>query len=159
MMRLSNGMLSSSVTFIYKFVFPAIWISLGGFIAFVTVQGIHRTTRPDATTSLFIVVPWLLGAAFLFRQVASIVRVELRNGRLYASNYRREIEIQRGDIESVTQNVWVNVRPITLHLRNETPLGRRIRFIPPGRVIFAFWQEDPLVEKLRELAGLQPERV
>jgi hypothetical protein len=154
--RLSNGQLSSSVTFIYKFVFPAIWTMIGGILLFVTIEGIHRTTLPDTATSFLIVVPWLLGAAFLLWFSAPIVRVELRDGRLYASNYRREIEIQRGDIVGVTQNVWVNVRPITLHLRNETPFGKRIRFIPPGRVIFAFWKEDPLVDKLRELAGLPP---
>jgi hypothetical protein len=153
-MRLSNGMLSSSVTFIYKFVFPAIWILVAGILVVVTVEGVHRTSFPDPATSLLIVVPWLFGAIFLLRFAAPIVRMELRDGRLYASNYRREIEIGRGDIERVTQNVWVNVRPITLHLRNETPFGRRIRFIPPGRVIFAFWKEDPLVDKLRELAGL-----
>ena len=158
-MRLSSGQLSSSVTFIYKFVFPAIWTVIGGFLLFVTIQGIQKTTTfPDTATSLLIVVPWLLGAIFLFRLAAPIVRVELRDGRLYASNYRREIEIQRSDIVRVTQNVWVNVRPITLHLRNETPFGTRIRFIPPGRVIFAFWKEDPLVDKLRELAGLLPHR-
>lgn len=155
-MRLSNGQLSSSVTFIYKFVFPAIWILIGGFLLFVTVEGIHRTSFPDTLTSLLIVVPWLLGIAFLLWFAAPILRVELRDGRIYASNYRREIEIQRSDIASVSQNVWVNVRPITLHLRNETPFGTRIRFIPPGRVIFAFWKEDPLVDKLRELAGLLP---
>jgi predicted PurR-regulated permease PerM len=155
-MRLSNGQLSSSVTFIYKFVFPAIWILIGGFLLFVTVQGIRRTSLPDTLTWLLIVVPWLLGIVFLHWFAAPILRVELRDGRLYASNYRREIEILRSDIASVTQNVWVNVRPITLHLRNETPFGTRIRFIPPGRVIFAFWKEDPLVDKLRELAGLLP---
>jgi predicted PurR-regulated permease PerM len=155
-MRLSNGQLSSSVTFIYKFVFPAIWILIGGFLLFVTVEGIHRTSLPDTLTWLLIVVPWLFGIVFLLWFAAPILRVELRDGRIYASNYRREIEIQRSDIASVTQNVWVNVRPITLHLRNETPFGTRIRFIPPGRVIFAFWREDPLVEKLRELAGLLP---
>jgi predicted PurR-regulated permease PerM len=155
-MRVSNGQLSSSVTFIYKFVFPAIWILIGGFLLFVTVQGIRRTSLPDTLTWLLIVVPWLLGIVFLLWFAAPILRVELRDGRIYASNYRREIEIQRSDIASVTQNVWVNVRPITLHLRNETPFGTRIRFIPPGRVIFAFWKEDPLVDKLRELAGLLP---
>jgi hypothetical protein len=155
-MRLSNGKLSSSVTFIYKFVFPAIWVVLAGFLTFVTVQGVRATSFPDTTTSLIIVVPWLLGAIFLLRFAAPILRVELRDGRLYASNYRREIEIQPSDIVLVTQNVWVNVRPITLHLRNDTPFGKRIRFVPPGRVIFAFWKEDPLVEKLRELAGVLP---
>jgi hypothetical protein len=155
-MRLSNGELSSSVTFIYKFVFPAIWIVIAGVLVFFTVEGVHRTTFPDTAIWVLIVVPWVLGVLFLLRFATPILRVQLRDGRLFASNYRREIEIPRSDIVSVTQNVWVNVRPITIHLRTDTPFGKRIRFIPPGRVIFAFWKEDPLVEKLRELAGLVP---
>ena len=157
-MRLSNGQLSSSVTFIYKFVFPAIWIVIVGLLVFYNVRGARGAGALGIATSLLIVVPWLFGVLFLLRFAAPVLRVELRDGRLYASDYRREIEIPRGEITNVTQNVWVNVRPITLHLRNDTPFGKRIRFIPPGRVIFAFWKEDAVVEKLRELAGLSPDR-
>jgi hypothetical protein len=94
-MRLSNGKLSSSVTVIYKFVFPAIWMVIAGFLVFFTVEGARRASFPDTVTSLVIVIPWLLGALFLLRLAVPILRVELRDGRLYASNYRREIEIQR----------------------------------------------------------------
>jgi hypothetical protein len=147
--------ISSRTTFVYKFVFPAIWIPLFGFVAYLALSSGQRGTG-DRTVGIVMVTAWLVVSAFLLRLVISLRRVQLRDGRLYASNYRREIEIAPSEIERITQNVWINVRPVTLHLRHETSIGRRIRFLPPSRVRFNFWKEDPIVDQLRRLAGLLP---
>lgn len=147
--------ISSRTTFVYKFIFPAIWIPLFGFVAYVALNA-GRSGSGEKTVGIVMVSAWLIVSAFLLRLVISLRRVQLRDGRIYASNYRREIEIAPGEIERVTQNVWMNVRPITLHLRHETSFGRRIRFLPPSRVIFTFWKEDPIVDQLRRFAGLLP---
>jgi hypothetical protein len=147
--------ISSRTTFVYKFIFPAIWIPLFGFVAYMVLNA-GRSGAGDKTVGIIMATTWLVVSAFLLRLVHSLMRVQLRDGRIYASNYRREIEIVPGEIESVTQNVWMNVRPITLHLRHETSFGRRIRFLPPSRVIFTFWKEDPIVDQLRRFAGLLP---
>ena len=150
--------ISSRTTFIYKFIFPAVWMPLLGFPAVMMVRDASSRSGADMTGAIFFVAAWLVGAAFLLRLAVPLMRVQLRDGRLYASNYRREIEIAPGEIERITQNVWINVRPITLHLRHETAFGTRIRFLPPSRLILAFWEEDPLVDQLRRLAGLIPPR-
>jgi hypothetical protein len=150
--------ISSRTTFIYKFIFPAIWIPLVGFPAIMFARNANARGGADMTGAVVYVAAWAVGAAFLLRLAVPLMRVQLRDGRIYASNYRREIEIVPSDIERVTQNVWINVRPITLHLRHETAFGTRIRFLPPSRLILAFWQEDPLVDQLRRLAGLLPPR-
>jgi hypothetical protein len=147
--------ISSRTTFVYKFIFPAIWIPLFGFVAFLALNG-GKSGTADKTVGIVMATTWLVVSAFLLRLVIPLMRVQLRDGRIYASNYRREIEIAPGEIERITQNVWMNVRPITLYLRHETTFGRRIRFLPPSRAIFTFWKEDPLVDQLRRLAGLLP---
>jgi hypothetical protein len=147
--------ISSRTTFVYKFIFPAIWIPLFGFVAYLALNA-GRSGAGDKTVGIIMATTWLVVSAFLLRLVLPLMRVQLRDGRIYASNYRREIEIVPGEIERVTQNVWMNVRPITLHLRHETSFGRRIRFLPPSRVIFTFWKEDPIVDQLRRFAGLLP---
>jgi len=147
--------ISSRTTFVYKFIFPAIWIPLFGFVAYVALSA-GKSGAGDKTVGIIMATTWVVVSAFLLRLVLSLMRVQLRDGRIYASNYRREIEIAPGEIESVTQNVWMNVRPITLHLRHESSFGRRIRFLPPSRVIFTFWKEDPIVDQLRRFAGLLP---
>lgn len=148
---------SSRATFFMKFVFPALWI-LGCGAASIAALASERAS-PRGASSMFtgawdIVVIWLVCSAILLWFCAPLKRIRLRHGRLLASNFRTEIEILPGDIERVTQNKWVNLRPITLHLRRDGALGRHLTFIPPSHVIVAFGQSDRLVSSLREFAGL-----
>jgi hypothetical protein len=89
----------------------------------------------------------------ILRFAIPLKRVELRDGRLYVSNYRREWEIAPNDILSVRQSRWVNSRPIRVQLRYDVEgLGSRFMFIPPSRARLKFWREDPQVEELRRFA-------
>jgi hypothetical protein len=148
--------ISSRTTFFYKFIFPALWIPMIGVAAVVAVRQARASIASDKSSAIAFAVAWVVGSALLLRLTIPLMRVQLREGKLYASNYRREIEIPPGEIARISQNVWINVRPITLHLRGETPFGTRIRFLPPSRVIFAFWKEDPIVDQLRRLVELAP---
>jgi hypothetical protein len=148
--------ISSRTTFVYKFIFPAVWIPLMGAMTFAVARAPNRINGAEKSGVLVMELLWVVVCALLLRFAIPLKRVQLRDGRIYASNYRREIEIAPSEIERITQNVWINVRPITLHLRHETAFGSRIRFIPPSRLILTFWNEDPLVPQLRRLAGLQP---
>jgi len=89
---------------------------------------------------------------FFLRVSLPLLRVQLRDGHLYASNYFSEIEIHPSDITEVTQNRWVKLRPITIRLRTPSELGQRLSFMPPVRIIFRFWIQDPIVEELRAFA-------
>ncbi len=153
-----RAIVSSRGTYFYKFIFPTFWIILFGIMPYEAIFGPHELASKNATSAGIIAATWIVGSALLLRVAAIVLRVQYRDGRLYASNFRREIEIRPGDIESVTQNKWINVRPITIHLRSDLGFGRRIRFIPPARVIYAFWKEDPIVDELREFATQLPER-
>lgn len=154
-----RAVISSRTTFIYKFIFPAVWIPLMGAMTFAVARAPNRINGAERSGVVAMELLWVIVCALLLRFAIPLKRVQLRDGRIYASNYRREIEIAPGEIESITQNVWINIRPITLHLRHETAFGMRIRFIPPSRLILTFWNEDPLVPQLRRLAGLVPESV
>jgi hypothetical protein len=46
----------------------------------------------------------------------------------------------------------VKLRPITIRLRAPSEFGERISFMPPVRIIFRFWIQDPIVEELRAFA-------
>jgi len=148
--------ISSRATWYFKFAFPAAWIALFALFAFPVIRNIQRGAPPGMTGVLGFIVIWTVGAALLLHFTRPLMRVELRGDRLYASDFRRETEIRPSDIASVTQNIWINVRPITLHLRAPSEFGRHIRFIPPARVIVRFWVEDPIVDELREFARVPP---
>ena len=143
---------SSSVTLLYKFVFPAIWIALCGMFVFQLSRMVSQTGTYRNSVLLGLILLWAAGSIFFLRVSLPLLRVQLRDGHLYASNYFDEIEIHPSDIAEVTQNQWVKFRPITIHLRTRSELGQRISFMPPVRIIFRFWVQDPIVEELRAFA-------
>jgi hypothetical protein len=139
---------SSSATFLYKFIFPPIWIALCWMAVF---QYSPKGAFGNEANLAFVLLS-IVGSVFFLRFSLPLLRVQLRDGHLYASNYFSEIEIPPSDMAEVTQNVWVKGRPITIHLRMSSEFGRRIRFMPPMRMILRFWIQDPIVEELRAFA-------
>jgi hypothetical protein len=53
-------------------------------------------------------------------------------------------------IESVTENRWINVHPVTVHFRGDTEFGRTITFMPKSRLMF-FWSSHPVVGELKRM--------
>lgn len=135
-----------------KFVFPAVWIVGFGASTVAALRSARGSTPHAMAGALIVTAIWLACSAVLLWFCAPLKRVRLRSGRLLVSNFRAEIEVPPGDIARVTQNKWVNLRPITIHLRTPGVFGRKISFIPPSHVILAFWQADRLVAELERFA-------
>ena len=142
--------LSSSLTFVFKFVAPAAWVVI---VAFVVVA-----TRDDPAA------PWrdwrfagamLAGLALQLWIAIPLKRVRGVDGMLRVSSYWREERIPFELVVEVRQNRWINVRPVTVRLRSDAfGFGERFTFMPPSRMRLASWREDPEVAELRRLAGL-----
>jgi hypothetical protein len=151
-----------------KFVFPALWIGVFGYgtlrlwlapaeVVFNGVKG--AATRHDQIVFLLMLV---VGTVFIAWTCLPLKRVYLTERGFLVSNYLEEAEVPFGNVERITQNRWLNIRPVTLHLRRESEFGSRIVFLPAGIGRLAFWREDELVAELRELVekhspeGLRP---
>jgi hypothetical protein len=144
--------ISSSLTFVYKVVFPAIWI--GGF-ALVTIAmfaGVIQTDRraaadgaPDKWMFLLITV---VGGAFIYWFCVRLKGVELDSESLYISNFVGEIRVPLRDVSQVLENRWVNIRPVTIVFQRETDYGRSIVFMPKVRFLWPF-ASHPIVAELR----------
>jgi hypothetical protein len=157
--------ISSGQTFFMKFVFPAVWLT--GFAA-VTVALFTggRITNPDGLPPPT-EMKWLffgatvIGGLFLFWCCMRLKRVELDDDSLHISNYLREVRVPLRDIEEITENRWINIRPVTLEFRRDTEFGPRITFMPKTRW-WGFWRAHPVVGELEAAArrsrGLPPER-
>ena len=98
---------------------------------------------------LIFAVGWVLGSVILYLYGRRLKRVEISNGNIIVSNYFKVVTIPGQDIETVTQNRFINTREITIRLRNETAFGSKIVFIP--KVTFRLFSEDPVVKRLRNL--------
>jgi hypothetical protein len=147
--------ISSGWTFWSKYLFPAIWISAFGFGNIVLwssgLVGRSNAVPPPQTKIVFLVV-WIFGTTVILWANAGLKRVRMDERQLYLSNYLHEIHIPFSSITDVRQNRWINSRPITIYFRDATEFGDKVRFIPKQRI--QFWSIDPIVNELKQLAGL-----
>jgi hypothetical protein len=146
--------LSSMQTFVMKVVFPAIWITGFGagtillFLAGPTVHGKNGGPPPPQMKWLFLGV-WLAGSTFIYWSCIRLKRVRMSDTTLYISNYLEEIEVSLVDVADVRENRWVNIHPVTIEFRRETPFGEHVVFMPKAR-FFGGWSSHPVVAELRQ---------
>jgi hypothetical protein len=152
--------LSSAWTFFYKFLLPVLLIAVFavGFRSALEARGAYSGTPsaspPVDLLALGLVV--LVALVAVARTCVPLKRVRLGDDgeTLLVSNYFQEWKVPAGLITSVRQNRWLKLRPVTLHLRIDPGCGTRVTFMPPVRINFLFWREDPVVEELRALASM-----
>ena len=94
---------------------------------------------------------WIGGSAFLLFKSARLKYVSVDDDYLYVSNFFREIVIPLSDIHDVTENVWINYHPVTIHLKHPSEFGDKIVFMPKTR--FSLFSSHPVVKELKQLAG------
>jgi hypothetical protein len=148
--------LSSAQTFLMKFVLPTVW--LGGFGAATVLLFTTGSVTDLDGFPLSSEVRWLflgvavLGGLSLYWWCMRLKWVAVDEQWLYVSNYVREIRVPLRDIEDVSENRWVNIRPVTVWLRRETEFGTQIIFMPKTRW-WGFWRAHPVVDELEQAAG------
>jgi hypothetical protein len=135
--------ISSSLTFMYKAIFPA--VMLGGFgIGFMVI--LFSTGSPLQALPLIVIMA--LVAALLYWLTMGLKKVAMDDQYLYISNFRREIRVRRDQIAGVTENRWINIHPVTVRFRAPTEFGDKIVFMPTVR-LFAGFSPHPIVGELR----------
>jgi hypothetical protein len=149
--------LSHPATFIFKFLFPLLWIP--GFGAGALALWLHPQTTtfngvPGAGTpkdQWTFLLAWIIGSVTVLIFLTPLKRVVLRRSELEISNYRRTITVPLSQVADVTQAVWFAGR-VTIEFTEPTPFGYTATFLPSTRRRFAFWKEDDFVTELRSLA-------
>lgn len=143
--------ISSKQTFIMKIVFPLVFVP---FIVIGILSAILDPARNNNIPTAFVLLFTVMMLAFLYWFCIRLKKVKVNafENSLVISNYLNEIKIHLSEIYVVTENVWVNMHPVTIHLKNSTKFGSKIVFMPKFRP-FAFWSSHPIVGELRELAN------
>lgn len=149
--------LSSAWTFSAKFVFPVLWISGFGLLTIsVWSDAFGRSNELPISLKFVFLGVWITGSAFILWACAGLKRVRVDERQLFVSNYLREICIPFSAVRDVGQNRWLNIRPVTIYFRDATEFGDRATFMPKQRITLRFWRVDPVVDELKQLAGLPP---
>lgn len=148
--------ISSRLTPVVKFVFPTVWLVLGGgVIATMWIGGLldRQGAPPPEFVRSVATAAWLFGLVIGLRESSRLKRVRMDETNLYVSDYRYEAAIPFTSVEKVQQFRWLSNRPVVLRLKAPCAFGDEIYFVPRGRPL-AFWQEDSIVAELRRRAGL-----
>src|SRR4051794_4072417 len=110
--------LSSGQTFLMKVVLPSVWIA--GFVTatvllFTASSGTDPNgVPPSPQPKWFFLAATMVGGFCWYWWGMRLKRVDVDDQWLYVSNYLREIQVALRDVEEVSENRWVNVRPITV---------------------------------------------
>ena len=137
--------LSSYETILVKFVLPLVWIPIFGA---ATISMLVRASNEPAAWMFLLM--WIAGSVFFLWDLKRLKFVSVDDNFLYASNFLKEIAIPLSDIYDVTENIWLNTHPVTIHLKSPSEFGNRIVFMPTVR--FAFFSSHPVVAELKQLA-------
>ena len=136
--------ISSRLTGFYKFGFLVIW---AGMWAMATV-GMLAQGNSQGWAMVGVLVA---GVVFIWWLLGGLKRVRLEGRNLLISNYKLEIVVPVGDLAGVRQRWWMSPKLVTLELRNDTPFGKSILFMP--RTTFRMFSEDEIVRRLRSLSS------
>jgi hypothetical protein len=152
-MRTEPQRLHSLQSVFLKTVFPVVWI--GGFLA-ATIALFSTSTftdgngaPPSPAMKWMFLAATVAGAAFIYWACIRLKLVRMDDQQLYVSNLLTDIQVPLSQVDTVTENRWLNIHPVTIHLRRETEFGSKIVFMPKVRW-FAFWSEHPVVDEILE---------
>ena len=132
-----------------KVIFPGFWIPIWGFVTLMAFLGGGKDADPVA--KWFVLCALVVGSAFLYWSCIRLKEVSVDDDFLYVSNYLKEISIPLSNIYDVTENVWINIHPVTIHLSSPSEFGDKIIFMPKTR-FFALFSSHPVVKELKVLA-------
>lgn len=139
--------ISSAQTFIAKFIAPILFI----IVLISLLSDFYKSPKNLISLPFPFLIFIFLCIAFSFWFSGKMKKVSIDGQNLYISNYLKEISVPLSDIYDVTEIVWLNGHPVTIHLKNPTELGSKILFMPKIRM-FAFFSSHPVVSELKESA-------
>ena len=146
--------LSSSATFLHKFIFLPLWCLAWG------AGTLQRWASPHADNDQsrwVFALAGIGGALFFWVTCARLKQVSLSGSDLIVSNFLTQEVVPLSNIASLRQNVALSMKTIVVTFRSDTRFGRAIVFMPP--MSFKILAEDDIVGRLRSLAqaaGRQP---
>lgn len=130
--------ISSSWTFFYKRVFPAIWF---GFLALFLCAAVGNAVAQNNAADLLPVlvvtgVMVIIGIVVMKQFVWDLADEVWDDGDgLVVRNKGREERFALADFMKLSYSGLVNPPRITLALRNPSELGTEISFVPPFRIL------------------------
>ena len=146
--------LSSHWTFLYKFIFPVLWI--GGFagatLAMFIAPDSFKGDGDIREFRMFFLVITILGSVALYWCCMRLKKVRLKEDTLLISNFRKELKIPLRDVARVAGSILMHPELVWLHFRSPTEFGLKVVFMGKSRISFGLTRH-PVVKELEHLIG------
>ena len=144
---------SSNLTVILKWFFPAFWLVFFG--SFTTVIWIFQIppfgSISPGTFRIVVTVLYLLFAALILFSIMRLKRVEMSNEVVFVSNYFKHYQYPWSNIEKIEERIYPFFHVIFVKFRKPGRFGKRIFFIANKKRFSEFLMAHPkLVESLFE---------
>jgi hypothetical protein len=148
--------LSSSTTYVAKFVTPVVLVGALGMVFHRSLQ-VRQGPPPSLGAFLFSPAFWLLlfcgvvvGYLFWFF-IGRLKFVRMGERYLSVSSGFREIQVPLAQVLDVTESTWSQYHEVTIHLQEPTAFGDEIVFIP---TLFFPWYgaSHPVVSEIKNAA-------
>ena len=144
--------ISSALTLYFKVILPGLFIWSGGIGGIGNLFGLSSLPVAWAERFFFLLL-LIVFSAFIGWLCLGLKKVKTDGVKLYVSNYFKEIVIPLNAVTDVTENKWINIHPVTIHLKTSTEFGDQIKFMPHVR-LFTFFSSHPIVGELKKLAKI-----
>jgi hypothetical protein len=150
--------ISSSETFFAKFILPPAFFGGVGLLVFGLFTGAFLTSHdpsPPWELKWILLIFWIIGSVGNALVNIPLKKVSIDDTGIIVSNYMDEVKISFNQIVDVTEKRWSNGHPVTIHLRQPNPFGKKIVFLPTIRLFCWFGlAPHPIVKELRMLADI-----
>ena len=146
--RMLEKKLSSPGTLAYKIVLPVLCLS-------VLTAWMLAMLFGEGRVPPFLCVGVALGICLLSVALYCPLKyVKAGEAGLTVGNYISKVEIPYENVAEVRELKWLNVRPITIILKQPCKFGRKIRFMPRGQFLILLWKDHPVAVWLRRRCNL-----
>lgn len=147
--------LSSTSTWFYKRMFPAVWF---GFIALFFAFSLWARLHPEISRGpppdlMFMVMPLFMAVVgfIVFRQLIFdlVDEVWLDGDWLLVTNHGEKQRVALADVMNINSSTRTNPRRVTVMLRTKTRLGSSFSFVPASpRGFLSAFKPDPVATDL-----------
>ncbi len=135
-----NELLSSPMTFFFKFIYSVMWFPPLLFLTFVFPHGDHETP-------IMIIAVGIPIAFYALWRYSGIKKVRIENNILHVSNYLRSEAIPIDQIVTVRDIFLCNGQLACIEFNNPNRFGKRITFLPALQLLH--FRPHPKVAELK----------
>ncbi len=137
--------ISSNSTLFLKIFFPTFWIVFFGIftIAVLMAKAPHFGSVPAGTFKAGLALFFVAGLVVLYFTLLQLLRVELDELYVYASNYFKTFRYPYHNVEKITERDFGLFHLVRIHLKTPGKFGAKLTFLLDETMLKSFLEKHP----------------